>query len=54
MEWKLYDDKGNFLQDVNCQYDACDVARWDYNAVYLHLDFAEKAAHIITREGDLD
>lgn len=47
MEWKLYDKNGNFLQEVNCQYDASDIATMMYNAKIVQLDFDKKEAKII-------
>jgi hypothetical protein len=47
MEWKLYDKDGNFLQEVNCQYDASDIATMMYNAKIVQLDFDKKEAKII-------
>lgn len=47
MEWKLYDKDGNFLQEVNCQYDASDIATMMYNAKVVQLDFDKKEAKII-------
>lgn len=47
MEWKLYDKDGNFLQEVNCQYDASDIAAIVYNAKIVQLDFDKKEAKII-------
>jgi hypothetical protein len=47
MEWKLYDKDGNFLQEVNCQYDASDIATMMYNAKVVQLDFDKKEARII-------
>lgn len=47
MEWKIYDKDGNFLQEVNCQYDAIDIAIMMYNAKIIQLDFDKKEAKII-------
>jgi antitoxin component YwqK of YwqJK toxin-antitoxin module len=47
MEWKLYDKDGNFLQEVNCQYDASDIATMMYNAKIIQLDFDKQEARII-------
>lgn len=54
MDWKLFDEKGTFLQEVNCEYDSCDLARWEHGATALRLDFAKKEAYIIERESDRD
>lgn len=47
MEWKLFDSKGKFLQEVNCQYDASDIATMMYEASKVELDFNKKEAKII-------
>lgn len=47
MEWKLYDRDGKLLQEVNCQYDASDIAVMLYGAVKIELDFEKKEAKII-------
>lgn len=52
MEWKLFDTDGNFIQEVNCEYDACDISQWEHGAVLLSLDFKSKEAHIIAKGGD--
>lgn len=52
MEWRLLDEKGEFLQAVNCQYDACDIARWEYGATELHINFTSKEASIRRRGTD--
>jgi hypothetical protein len=46
MDWKLYDRSGKFLQEVNCQYDASDIAVMLYNAKKVELDFEKKEARI--------
>lgn len=51
MDWKLYDEDGNFLQEVNCQYDSCDLANWNYNAEQIIIDFKTKTTKII-KKGD--
>jgi len=50
MEWKLFDENRNFLQEVNCQYDACDFASMFYGATRLEIDFNRKEATIVERE----
>ncbi|WP_179125850.1 hypothetical protein [Rossellomorea marisflavi] len=50
MKWVLYDIDGAFLQQVNCEYDSCDIAQWEHGATDLHLDFHRKEARIITRQ----
>lgn len=50
MEWKLYDADGTFLQEVNCQYDACDIANMMYRAAQVLINFNEKSARIIAKE----
>jgi hypothetical protein len=47
MEWKLFGKDGEFLQEVNCQYDASDIATMLYEAVKIELDFDKKEAKII-------
>lgn len=54
MEWKLLSENGTLIQEVNCQYDACDISQWDYNTTELKIDFINKTATIITRNGDLN
>lgn len=54
LEWKLYDKDGKFLQEINCQYDACDIATMIYNATEIKLDFKNKKANILRIEGDED
>lgn len=46
MDWKLLDKDGVFLQEVNCQYDACDLAVMLYNASVIEINFDEKTATI--------
>lgn len=50
MEWKLLDENKNFLQEVNCQYDACDFASMFYGATRIEIDFIKQEATIIERE----
>mgnify|MGYP005755484341 CR=1 FL=1 len=52
LEWKLYDQNRKFLQDVNCQYDSCDVSRWEYNAKKINIDFDKKEVYIIEVEDE--
>lgn len=47
MEWKLFGKNKEFLQEVNCQYDACDIAMMMYDAKKIELDFDKKEAYII-------
>jgi hypothetical protein len=47
MDWKLFDKEGKFLQEVNCQYDASDIATMMYDAKQVVLDFDRKEAKII-------
>lgn len=59
MDWKLHDAQGALLKRVNCEYDACDISRWEFGAKKIHLDFSKKEAHIIeedieTEGGDRD
>lgn len=51
MDWKLFDEKGEFLQEVNCEYDSCDLSRWEYGASEIRLDFENKQAFILKKEG---
>lgn len=46
MEWKLIDKDGVFLQEVNCQYDACDLATMMYDASVIEINFHNKTATI--------
>ncbi|MFI2856921.1 hypothetical protein ACH6EH_07245 [Paenibacillus sp. JSM ZJ436] len=47
MDWKLYDDQGKYLQDVNCQYDSLDLATLEHNAEKVEVDFKSKSARIV-------
>ena len=47
MEWKLFDKEGKFLQGVNCQYDASDIATMMYDAKKIELDFEKQEATIV-------
>ena len=47
MNWVLLGKDGKQLQKVNCQYDALDIARWEYNASVVHIDFEKNTARII-------
>lgn len=49
MEWKLYDVDGGFLQEVNCQYDASDIATMMFNAKKVELDFDKQEAKILSK-----
>jgi len=51
MNWKLYDENGSFLQEVNCQYDSLDFAHFEYNAIEVKVDFKNKKSYII-KKGD--
>lgn len=51
MKWKLFDIDGAFLQEVNCQYDACDIAVMMYKASKLDIDFEACTATIKEKEG---
>lgn len=48
MDWKLYDKDGNFLQEVNCQYDSLDLATMLYGATKVEVDFEKSEARIIS------
>lgn len=54
MEWKLYDIDGKYLQDVNCQYDASDLAVMLYEAKVVKIDFNRKEAYILEQERSND
>lgn len=47
LDWKLYDDKDVFLQEVNCQYDSLDMAVMQHDAVKVEVNFESKTAKII-------
>lgn len=47
MEWKLYDKNGEFIQEVNCQYDSLDLAVMFHGATKIEVDFDKKEAKII-------
>jgi hypothetical protein len=47
MDWKLFDKEGKFLQEVNCQYDASDIATMMYEASIVQLDFNKQEAYIV-------
>lgn len=47
MDWKLFDIEGNFIQEVNCQYDSLDIALFDNNAVRVEVNFQNKEAYIL-------
>lgn len=47
LEWKLYDQNGDYLQEVNCQYDSLDLATMEHNAEKVEVDFSSKTARII-------
>lgn len=50
IDWKLLDQDGKMLQEVNCQYDSCDISLWDYNAKRIIIDFSTKTTQIIEKE----
>lgn len=47
MEWKLYKSNGEFIQEVNCQYDALDIAVMLEDAKKVEIDFEKKEAKIV-------
>lgn len=47
MDWKLYDQNGDYLQEVNCQYDSLDLATMEHNAEKVEVDFKTKTAKIV-------
>lgn len=54
MEWKLLNKDGEFIQEVNCEYDSCDISRWEHRATKITLDFKNKCAYIIETEDDIN
>ena len=52
MDWKLFDDKNEFLQEVNCQYDSLDLATMEHNAATVEVDFKNKTARIVKYKGE--
>jgi hypothetical protein len=44
--WELVDLNGELIQEVNCEYDAIDIARGLYNARVIELDFDNQVATI--------
>lgn len=53
MDWKLYDVDGEFIQDVNCQYDSCDISLWNHRATKILVDFENKTTTIVEKEADI-
>lgn len=49
MNWDLYDIDGEFLKEVNCEYDSLDISRWEFNAVEVRVDFKNKKTYIIAK-----
>lgn len=47
VEWKLYDKDGNFVQEVNCQYDGIDLAVMLCAAVRIEIDMTNKTARVV-------
>lgn len=54
MDWKLYDMDGKFLKEVNCEYDSCDISRWEFNASNIQLDFKNKIATITEKDDEIE
>ena len=54
MEWKLFDQHGNFIQEVNCQYDSLDIALYDNNATRVEVNFIKKEAYIIEKDDSIE
>lgn len=50
LDWKLFDNYGNFLKEVNCQYDSCDISKYEFNAKSIRIDFSKQEAYIIEYE----
>lgn len=50
MDWKLFDKDGNFLQEVNCQYDALDMSTMFHSGVKVLIDFEKESAYIVETE----
>ncbi|MFK7678761.1 hypothetical protein ACI3ER_12025 [Bacillus sp. Wb] len=48
MDWKLYDLNGEFIQEVNCQFDACDFAFYN-GAGSVKIDFEKQEAYILSK-----
>ncbi|MCM3257060.1 hypothetical protein M3664_04595 [Paenibacillus lautus] len=46
MDWKLFDSNGEFIQEVNCQYDALDLAVLIEEATIIIVDFNKKEARV--------
>ncbi|MBD8839453.1 hypothetical protein IFU39_16695 [Paenibacillus sp. CFBP 13594] len=49
MDWKLFNENDEFLQEVNCQYDSLDLATMEHDAERVEVDFKNKTARIIKR-----
>jgi putative restriction endonuclease len=47
VDWKLLSKEGNFLQEVNCQYDSLDLAVMLYGASKVVVDFVRKESQIV-------
>ncbi len=54
MDWKLYDENGKFLQEVNCQYDSLDIALFEYQATKVNIDFDKKEATILEKGENIE
>lgn len=48
MEWKILDNKGSFIHNANCQYDALDLAVMLYDASIVLVDFNNKETKLIS------
>lgn len=52
VEWKLLDSQGEFLQEVNCQYDSLDIAVMLYGAEKVEVDLKTKVSKILVKEDE--
>lgn len=50
IDWKILDENGLLLEEVNCQYDALDIAVMFYNAIVIEIDFDKEEARILKRK----
>lgn len=54
MDWKLFNESGELISEVNCQYDSLDISEWVHDAIEVKVDFINKSTYIIKRKGDND
>jgi len=50
LDWKIINEKGEFLQEANCQYDCCDLSVMFHNAKKIELDFDKMECTILKVE----